>query len=79
MAEAFSHAITNTPGKSLVAVEVNYKRGEKLPPYRHTKSAFIMAYVVSGAMRSQTERTNLLAAFVVNIKHGTLTAFDRQV
>ncbi len=55
VAEVFNHAITNTPGKSLVAVEVNYKPGEKSPPHRHEKSAFIMAYVVSGTIRSQVE------------------------
>ncbi|OWT65562.1 cupin domain-containing protein [Candidimonas nitroreducens] len=55
IAEVFNHAITNDPGKSLIAVEVNYKPGEKSPPHWHSKSAFIMAYVVSGSIRSQVE------------------------
>ncbi|WP_066453212.1 cupin domain-containing protein [Castellaniella caeni] len=55
VAEVFNHAITNIPGKSLIAVEVNYKPGEKSPPHWHAKAAFIMAYVVSGSIRSQVE------------------------
>ena len=53
--EVFNHAITNNPGKSLIAVEVDYRPGEKSPPHWHSKSAFIMAYVVSGSIRSQVE------------------------
>src|SRR3546814_53729 len=53
--EVFNHAITNNPGKSLVAVEVNYTPGEKSRPHWHSESAFIMAYVVSGSIRSQVE------------------------
>ncbi|HET9159869.1 MAG TPA: cupin domain-containing protein [Caulobacteraceae bacterium] len=52
---AFTHALTNVPGKSLIAVEVNYAPGQASPPHRHAKSAFIMAYVVSGAVVSQVE------------------------
>ncbi|HEX7388087.1 MAG TPA: cupin domain-containing protein [Castellaniella sp.] len=55
VAEVFNHAITNIPGKSLIAVEVNYKPGEKSPAHWHAKSAFIMAYVISGSIRSQVE------------------------
>lgn len=55
VAEVFNHAITNIPGKSLIAVEVNYKPGEKSPPHWHAKAAFIVAYVVSGSIRSQVE------------------------
>lgn len=108
VAEVFNHAITNIPGKSLIAVEVSYKPGEKSPPHWHAKAAFIMAYVVSGSIRSQvegepehvykagqtwyenpgahhvvsenasqTEPAKLLAVFVVNSKHGALTAFDK--
>ncbi|MGS1116534.1 cupin domain-containing protein [Castellaniella sp. UC4442_H9] len=55
VAEVFNHAITNIPEKSLIAVEVNYKPGEKSPSHWHAKSAFIMAYVVSGSIRSQVE------------------------
>ena len=49
----FSHAITNVPGKSVVAVEVTYPPGGATPPHIHAKSAFIYAYVVSGAIESQ--------------------------
>ncbi|UGQ46233.1 cupin domain-containing protein [Massilia endophytica] len=51
----FDRAIPNIPGKSLIAVEVNYAPGAKSAPHRHSKSAFIYAYVVSGAVRSQVE------------------------
>jgi quercetin dioxygenase-like cupin family protein len=49
----FSRAITNIPGKSLVAVEVLYPPGGASLPHSHAKSAFIYAYVVSGAIESQ--------------------------
>lgn len=49
----FSHAITNIPGKSIVAVEVMYPPGGASQPHTHAKSAFIYAYVVSGAIESQ--------------------------
>jgi len=51
----FSHTITNIPGKSLVAVEVLYPPGGASPPHSHAKSAFIYAYVVSGAIESQVD------------------------
>jgi quercetin dioxygenase-like cupin family protein len=46
---------TNLPGKSLQAVTVSYPPGAKSAAHHHAKSAFIMAYVVSGAIRSQLE------------------------
>ena len=49
----FSHVIPNIPGKSLVAVEVSYPPGGASQPHTHAKSAFIYAYVVSGAIESQ--------------------------
>jgi len=49
----FQAAIPNIPGKSLVAVEVNYGPGEASPAHTHAKSAFIYAYVVSGAIESK--------------------------
>lgn len=55
VAEVFNRPITNIPGKSLIAVEVNYAPGQKSPEHWHEKSAFIMAYVVKGAIRSQVE------------------------
>ena len=46
---------TNVPGKSLVGVTVSYPPGAKSGAHHHAKSAFIMAYVISGAIRSQVE------------------------
>ena len=51
----FQHAIPNTEGKSLVAVVVTYPPGGKSPPHHHARSAFIYAYVLSGAIRSQVD------------------------
>jgi quercetin dioxygenase-like cupin family protein len=51
----FSHPISNVPGKSLVAVEVSYPPGGASAPHRHSDSAFIYAYVVSGRIASQVE------------------------
>jgi quercetin dioxygenase-like cupin family protein len=52
---AFRHEIPNVPGKSLVAAVVNYAPGAKSPPHRHAASAFVTAYVLSGAIRSQVD------------------------
>jgi quercetin dioxygenase-like cupin family protein len=49
----FNQAIPNIPGKSLVAVEVDYAAGAASPPHMHAKSAFIYAYVISGAIESK--------------------------
>lgn len=46
---------TNVPGKSLQAVTVSYPPGARSAAHHHAKSAFIMAYVISGAIRSQVE------------------------
>lgn len=46
---------TNVPGKSLEAVTVSYPPGARSGAHHHAKSAFIMAYVISGAIRSQVE------------------------
>ena len=47
--------LTNIPGKSLEAVTVSYPPGGKSRAHHHANSAFIMAYVISGAIRSQVE------------------------
>jgi quercetin dioxygenase-like cupin family protein len=47
------HVIPNIEGKSMVAVVVTYAPGVKSPPHHHAQSAFIYAYVLSGAIRSQ--------------------------
>ena len=49
----FEHAIPNIPGKSLAAVVVDYAPGGASPSHTHAKSAFVFAYVVSGAVESQ--------------------------
>ena len=49
----FEHIIPNAQGKSMVAVIVSYPPGGKSPAHHHAQSAFIYAYVWSGAIRSQ--------------------------
>lgn len=49
----FQHAIPNIPGKSLVAVVVDYQPGGASPSHIHAKSAFIFGYVLSGEIESQ--------------------------
>lgn len=51
----FEHELPNVPGKSLLAVEVAYPPGGASPPHRHPGSAFIYAYVVSGAIVSAVD------------------------
>jgi quercetin dioxygenase-like cupin family protein len=49
----FNGVIPNIPGKSLIANEVNYGPGEATPAHTHDASAFIFAYVISGAIESK--------------------------
>lgn len=49
----FEQAIPNVPGKSLVAVVVDYPPDAASVPHTHAKSAFIYAYVVSGSIESK--------------------------
>ena len=49
----FEHALPNVPGKSLTAIVVDYAPGGASPAHVHSKSAFVFAYVVSGAIESQ--------------------------
>jgi quercetin dioxygenase-like cupin family protein len=51
----FEHIIPNVEGKSMVAVVVTYPPGAKSPAHHHARSAFIYAYVLSGAVRSQVD------------------------
>jgi quercetin dioxygenase-like cupin family protein len=48
----FERAIPTIPGKRLTAVVVNYPPGGKSLPHRHAPSAFIYAFVLSGAIRT---------------------------
>ena len=50
---AFQQPITNIPGKSLIAVVVDYAPGGASPSHVHAKSAFIFGYVLSGEIESQ--------------------------
>jgi quercetin dioxygenase-like cupin family protein len=49
----FAFALPNVPGKSLRAVVVDYAPGGTSPAHTHANSAFIYAYVVSGAVETQ--------------------------
>ncbi|VIO71497.1 hypothetical protein CI1B_36810 [Bradyrhizobium ivorense] len=49
----FEATIPNIPGKSLIALEVEYAPGAASPSHTHAKSAFIYAYVISGAIESK--------------------------
>jgi quercetin dioxygenase-like cupin family protein len=53
VAPKFDQAIPNMPGKSLIAVEVDYAPGAASMPHTHAKSAFIYAYVLSGEIESK--------------------------
>jgi quercetin dioxygenase-like cupin family protein len=49
----FGARIPNIPGKSLIALEVDFAPGAASPSHTHAKSAFIYAYVISGAIESK--------------------------
>lgn len=49
----FEHKIPNIPGKTLVAVLVDYAPGAGSAPHVHADSAFVYAFVVSGAVESR--------------------------
>jgi quercetin dioxygenase-like cupin family protein len=51
----FEHALPNVEGKRMVALTVSYPPGAKSLAHRHAASAFIYAYVLSGAIRSQVD------------------------
>ncbi len=70
IAQRFNHPISNIPGKSLIAVEVDYPAGGKSAPHHHAGSAFIMAYVISGAIRTQ------VAGQPVHVYHAGQTWYE---
>ena len=49
----FQQTIPNIPGKSLIAVVVDYPPGGASVPHTHAKSSFIYAYVISGSIESK--------------------------
>ena len=48
----YEHALPNVPGKSIKGVLVEYGPGASSPAHTHSKSAFIYATVLEGAIRS---------------------------
>jgi quercetin dioxygenase-like cupin family protein len=50
---SFAQAIPNIPGKSLIAVVVDYPPGGASVPHTHAKSSFIYAYVISARIESK--------------------------
>jgi quercetin dioxygenase-like cupin family protein len=48
-------AMTNTPGKRMTVITVNYAPGEKSGPHHHASSAFLYARVLTGQVRSEVE------------------------
>jgi len=55
----FAQAIPNIPGKSLIAVVVDYPPGGASAPHTHAKSSFIYAYVISGRIESKVNESIL--------------------
>jgi quercetin dioxygenase-like cupin family protein len=55
----FAQAIPNIPGKSLIAVVVDYSPGGASAPHTHAKSSFIYAYVISGRIESKVNESIL--------------------
>lgn len=53
--QVFQHALPNVEGNSMTAVVVSYPPGARSQAHRHAGSAFIYAYVLSGAIRSQVD------------------------
>ena len=49
----FEQAIPNVPGKSLIALVVDYPPGGTSAPHLHANSAFIYAHVISGEIESK--------------------------
>jgi len=49
----FAQPIPNIPGKSLIAVVVDYPPGGATAPHTHANSSFIYAYVISGSIESK--------------------------
>jgi quercetin dioxygenase-like cupin family protein len=49
----FQQAIPNLPGKSLIALVVDYPPGGASVPHTHAKSSIVYAYVVSGSIESK--------------------------
>src|SRR5499425_3498040 len=53
LTRVYQHELPNVPGKSIKGVLVEYGPGGYSPAHTHSKSAFIYATVLEGAIRSQ--------------------------
>ena len=53
--QILSEKLPNVPGKTLTVIEVDYRPGGFSAPHRHPASGFVVAYVLSGTVRSQVE------------------------
>jgi quercetin dioxygenase-like cupin family protein len=53
--QILSQKLPNVPGKTLTVVQVDYRPGGFSAPHRHPASGFVVAYVISGVIRSQVE------------------------
>jgi quercetin dioxygenase-like cupin family protein len=60
---AFSGALPNLPGQTLTAVVVSYAPGASSP--RHAHAGSVLAYVLSGAIRSQNSATGAARIYEV--------------
>ena len=49
----FEQAIPNIPGKTLTALVVDYEPGQASLPHVHSKTGFVYAYVIRGAIESK--------------------------
>jgi quercetin dioxygenase-like cupin family protein len=58
---AFSVALPNIPGQRLTGIVVRYAPGQKSPAHRHAGS--VMAYVLSGSIRSENSATGPVKVF----------------
>ena len=52
---AFSAALPNVPGKTITGIVVRYAPGQRSPAHMHSGS--VMAYVLSGSIRSENSAT----------------------
>ena len=75
----FEAAIPNIPGKSLIALEVEYAPGATSPSHTHAKSAFIYAYVTSGLFEAHKLVFSVQMALRIAKAEGQLNAREADV
>ena len=59
--QAFSEKLPNVPGNSITGLVVEYEPGGKSEAHRHDGS--VMAYVLTGAIRSQNSETGAVRVY----------------